>query len=74
MTDHTIVTVISIASKQWYDKLPKDLQEVIDRAGQKASADACSNGPHGFLGRAARRLDGQRRRHQQALEGTSMIS
>lgn len=40
MSEHTIVTVISIASKQWYDKLPKDLQEVIDRAGQKASVDA----------------------------------
>lgn len=37
-SDHAMVTVVSVASKQWYDKLPKDLQDVVDNAGQKASA------------------------------------
>jgi TRAP-type C4-dicarboxylate transport system substrate-binding protein len=38
-SDHAMVTVVSVASKQWYDKLPKDLQDIVDKAGQKASAD-----------------------------------
>jgi TRAP-type C4-dicarboxylate transport system substrate-binding protein len=38
-SDHAMVTVVSVASKQWYDKLPKDLQEIVEKAGQKASAD-----------------------------------
>jgi TRAP-type C4-dicarboxylate transport system substrate-binding protein len=36
-SDHAMVTVVTVASKMWYDKLPKDLQAVIDNAGQKAS-------------------------------------
>lgn len=36
-SDHAMVTVVAVASKMWYEKLPKDLQAVIDNAGQKAS-------------------------------------
>ncbi|WP_170149749.1 TRAP transporter substrate-binding protein [Rhodoplanes roseus] len=36
-SDHAMVTVVTVVSKMWYDKLPKDLQAVIDDAGQKAS-------------------------------------
>jgi TRAP-type C4-dicarboxylate transport system substrate-binding protein len=37
-SDQAMVTVVSVASKLWYDKLPKELQAVVDNAGQKASA------------------------------------
>lgn len=37
-SDQAMVTVVSVASKLWYDKLPKQLQAVVDNAGQKASA------------------------------------
>jgi TRAP-type C4-dicarboxylate transport system substrate-binding protein len=37
-SDQAMFTVVSVASKLWYDKLPKELQAVVDNAGQKASA------------------------------------
>ncbi|MDB5648856.1 MAG: putative Trap dicarboxylate transporter, dctp subunit, partial [Hyphomicrobiales bacterium] len=41
-TEHATISVVSVASKVWYDKLPRELQVVIDEAGQKASADIYS--------------------------------
>lgn len=38
-TEHATITVVSVVSKVWYEKLPKELQKVIDDAGQKASRD-----------------------------------
>lgn len=38
-TDHAIVSVLTVISKSWYDKLPADLQKVVSDAGQKASDD-----------------------------------
>ncbi len=37
--NHTMVTVITVISKSWYDKLPPDLQKVVVDAGQKTSRD-----------------------------------
>jgi tripartite ATP-independent transporter DctP family solute receptor len=38
-TNHGLITVLSVISKTWFDSLPKDLQEVVTRAGQQASND-----------------------------------
>jgi len=38
-TNHAVVSVLSVISKSWYDKLPPDLQKVVVDAGQKASND-----------------------------------
>ena len=38
-TGHAVITVMSLVSKVWYDKLPKDYQALIDEAGAKASID-----------------------------------
>ena len=38
-SNHQIVTSITVVSKIWYDKLPPDLQKVIDDSGQRASKD-----------------------------------
>ena len=38
-TGHAVITVMSLVSKVWYDKLPKDYQALIDEAGAKASVD-----------------------------------
>jgi TRAP-type C4-dicarboxylate transport system substrate-binding protein len=38
-TEHATITVASLASKLWLDKLPKDLQAVVEESGQKASRD-----------------------------------
>jgi TRAP-type transport system periplasmic protein len=38
-TNHAIVSVLSVVSKSWYDKLPDDLKKVVSEAGQKASND-----------------------------------
>jgi TRAP-type C4-dicarboxylate transport system substrate-binding protein len=34
-----MVTVVTVLSKIWYDKLPADLQAVLADAGQRASAE-----------------------------------
>jgi TRAP-type mannitol/chloroaromatic compound transport system substrate-binding protein len=38
-TEHATITVMSAVSKVWYDKLPKELQAVIDEFAVKASND-----------------------------------
>ena len=38
-TGHATITVMSVVSKVWYDKLPKEFQSLIDEAGAKATAD-----------------------------------
>ncbi|MDB5597543.1 MAG: hypothetical protein JWM36_4504 [Hyphomicrobiales bacterium] len=38
-TEHATISVVSVVSKVWYEKLPKDLQAVVDQAGKKASVD-----------------------------------
>jgi TRAP-type C4-dicarboxylate transport system substrate-binding protein len=38
-SEQAMVSVVTVLSKTWYDKLPKDLQAVIDDAGQKASVE-----------------------------------
>jgi TRAP-type C4-dicarboxylate transport system substrate-binding protein len=38
-TEQAMVSVVTVLSKIWYDKLPKDLQEVLDKAGQTASVE-----------------------------------
>jgi TRAP-type C4-dicarboxylate transport system substrate-binding protein len=38
-SEQAMVSVITVLSKIWYDKLPKELQAVIDDAGQKASIE-----------------------------------
>jgi len=38
-THHAIVTVTSVVSKLWFDKLSKDLQAVVVAAGEKADKD-----------------------------------
>ncbi len=38
-TKHSTVSVISVASKVWYEALPKEHQQIIDAAGQKASQE-----------------------------------
>lgn len=38
-TNQAMVTVVSVVSKGWFDKLPPDLQTVVTDAGQKASAE-----------------------------------
>jgi TRAP-type C4-dicarboxylate transport system substrate-binding protein len=38
-TEQAMVSVVTVLSKIWYDKLPKDLQAVIENAGQKASTE-----------------------------------
>lgn len=38
-TEQAMVSVVTVLSKLWYDKLPKDLQAVVDDAGQKASVE-----------------------------------
>ena len=38
-TNHAIVSVLTVISKSWYDKLPADLQKVVSDAGQKASTE-----------------------------------
>jgi TRAP-type C4-dicarboxylate transport system substrate-binding protein len=38
-TEQAMVSVVTVLSKLWYDKLPKELQGVIDKAGQAASVE-----------------------------------
>jgi TRAP-type transport system periplasmic protein len=38
-TNHGLITALTVISKTWFDGLPKDLQDVVVKAGQKASAD-----------------------------------
>jgi TRAP-type C4-dicarboxylate transport system substrate-binding protein len=38
-SEQAMVSVVTVLSKIWYDKLPKDMQAVIDNAGQKASIE-----------------------------------
>ena len=38
-TNQAIVSVLTVVSKNWYDKLPPDLQKVVSDAGQQASKD-----------------------------------
>jgi TRAP-type C4-dicarboxylate transport system substrate-binding protein len=38
-TDHGLIVAISVISKTWFDALPKDLQDIVVRAGQQASKD-----------------------------------
>jgi TRAP-type C4-dicarboxylate transport system substrate-binding protein len=38
-TEQAMVSVVTVLSKIWYDKLPKDQQAVIENAGQKASSE-----------------------------------
>jgi TRAP-type C4-dicarboxylate transport system substrate-binding protein len=38
-TDHAAVTVVTVVSKMWYDRLPKEQQAVIDEAGRQADRD-----------------------------------
>jgi TRAP-type C4-dicarboxylate transport system substrate-binding protein len=37
-TNHGLITAGTWISKTWFDGLPKDLQEIVEKAGQKASA------------------------------------
>lgn len=38
-TNHGLIASFAVISKTWFDGLPKDLQDVVERAGQKASED-----------------------------------
>ncbi len=38
-TDHAAVTVVSVVSKIWYDKLSKELQAAVDDAGRQADRE-----------------------------------
>lgn len=38
-SEQAVVSVVTVLSKNWYDGLSKDLQTVLDDAGQKASVD-----------------------------------
>jgi len=38
-TDHGLITAETIISKIWFDNLPKDLQDVVEKAGQQASKE-----------------------------------
>jgi TRAP-type C4-dicarboxylate transport system substrate-binding protein len=38
-TDHAAVTVVSVVSRLWYDKLPKELQAAVDDAGREADRE-----------------------------------
>lgn len=38
-TNHGLITAGTWISKTWFDALPKDLQEIVEKAGQKASVD-----------------------------------
>ncbi|HJV81990.1 TRAP transporter substrate-binding protein [Noviherbaspirillum sp.] len=38
-TDHAVVTVLTVVSKGWYERLPADLKKVVTDAGQQASKD-----------------------------------
>jgi TRAP-type C4-dicarboxylate transport system substrate-binding protein len=38
-TDHAAVTVVTVVSKMWYDRLSKEQQAVIDEAGRQADSD-----------------------------------
>lgn len=38
-TNHGLISVISVISRTWFDDLPKDLQDKVVAAGQKASQD-----------------------------------
>jgi TRAP-type C4-dicarboxylate transport system substrate-binding protein len=38
-SEHAMVSVVTVLNKLWYDKLPKELQAVLDDAGQKASIE-----------------------------------
>lgn len=38
-TEQAMVSVVTVLSKLWYDKLPKEFQAVLDDAGQKASVE-----------------------------------
>ena len=38
-TNHGLIASLSVISKTWFDNLPPDLQEVVVKAGQKASQD-----------------------------------
>lgn len=38
-TDHAAVTVVSVVSKVWFDKLPADQQAIVVEAGKKADRD-----------------------------------
>ena len=38
-TNHGLISAITVISKSWFDALPPDLQEIVVKAGQQASAD-----------------------------------
>ena len=38
-TNHGLIASLSVISKTWFDNLPADLQDVVVKAGQKASQD-----------------------------------
>ncbi len=38
-TDHGLIASLAVISKTWFDGLPKDLQDVVVKAGQQASKD-----------------------------------
>jgi TRAP-type C4-dicarboxylate transport system substrate-binding protein len=38
-TDHGLIAAETIISKIWFDHLPKDLQDVVEKAGEQASKD-----------------------------------
>ena len=38
-TNQGLITALTVISKTWFNSLPNDLQDVVVKAGQKASAD-----------------------------------
>lgn len=38
-TNHGLIVAITAISKTWFDALPKDLQDVVEKAGQQANND-----------------------------------
>jgi TRAP-type C4-dicarboxylate transport system substrate-binding protein len=38
-TEHALLAAVTVISKTWFDKLPADLQKVVEDAGRKVSAD-----------------------------------
>jgi TRAP-type C4-dicarboxylate transport system substrate-binding protein len=38
-TNHGLIASLAVISKTWFDALPKDLQDIVTKAGQKASRD-----------------------------------
>ncbi len=71
-TNSPAIFIILEVSQKWYDSLPKDLQEIVDRDGAAVSKSIEPTGAENVSG-AAQGLDRRRRRaHQPAARGAGV--